>query len=260
MVTYSNKLKFLISLFLLSIICKCYGKNDTVNKFDIKSDTTKIQNESLSYKQILSQIESKRKSFSKEYNNVRDDSKRKRILQESRDYLYEALTNKIFPQWYGTKWDFNGTTLIPNQGKIACGYFVTIILKQIGFKINSVKLAQQPSSYMIRNLTSQENIFYFSNNAPISKVIDKIREKGKGIFIVGLDCHTGFIVFDGKEYIRFIHSSYYDPPLCVVSQELDAYGPFKFSKYRVIGKIFEDKMMINWLNNASIPIKYEYTK
>lgn len=35
------------------------------------------------------------------------------------------ITQKVFPYWYGTKWDFNGTTEMPQEGSIACGYFVT---------------------------------------------------------------------------------------------------------------------------------------
>ena len=43
-----------------------------------------------------------------------------------------AITNTIAPAWIGTKWDFNGITEVPQQGKIACGYFVTTVLRDAG--------------------------------------------------------------------------------------------------------------------------------
>ena len=54
--------------------------------------------------------------------------------------------------WVETKWDFNGVSRVSRQGSIACGYFVTTVLEDIGFKLNRIKLSQQASSVMIFNL------------------------------------------------------------------------------------------------------------
>ncbi len=57
------------------------------------------------------------------------------------------------------------------------------------------------------------------------------------IYIFGLDCHVGFVYNDGKT-LKFIHSSYYDPPYCVVSEDIDTKNPLKDSEYRSFGKLF----------------------
>ena len=53
------------------------------------------------------------------------------------------LVDKIIPHWYGTPWSFGGHTAIPNQGKIACGYFISTTLRDMGINLNRYKLAQK---------------------------------------------------------------------------------------------------------------------
>ena len=107
------------------------------------------------------------------------------------------MTDKIFPYWYGTDWDFNGTTQKPNEGKIACGYFVTTTLRDIGLDINRVKLAQCASEQMIKKLVSEDNIYRFSNKS-IEEFETNLKQKGNGIYVVGLDNHTGFVLFSDE--------------------------------------------------------------
>lgn len=66
------------------------------------------------------------------------------------------------------------------------------------------------------------------------------------MYVVGLDNHTGFIFNDGEK-TRFVHSNYYKADIGVMEQELDSNNPLKDSKYRVIGKILDDKMMEKWV-------------
>lgn len=228
-----------------------------------------IENESISYNDLLKSVELKRKEFSDRYFHTMDSLEQKLILKDCRNYLYNELTTNIFPAWYGTEWHFQGIAKTPQKGeypfveqskvdtnRIACGYFITRILKGLGFKIKVYKLAQQPTSLIVKNLAQKENIIYFLNNESIPKIKSKIKEKG--IYIVGLDCHVGFLVFDGKKYFRFVHSSYYDPPYCVTSDKLASFNPFAHSNDRVIGKLFDDEMLIKWLKGEKIKIKYPY--
>ena len=89
------------------------------------------------------------------------------------------------------------------------------------------------------------------------KIKREIKEKGKGIYIVGLDSHVGFLVYDGRDYYRFVHSSYFDPQCCV-SDKLDSFNPFAHSKDRVIGKLFDDEILMKWLMGEKILIEYPY--
>ena len=63
--------------------------------------------------------------------------------------LFNSMIDSIFPAWMGTNWDFNGTSNVPKQGEIACGYFVSTTLKHVGFNLNRYKLAQQAASVVL---------------------------------------------------------------------------------------------------------------
>lgn len=157
------------------------------------------------------------------------------------------LTHKIFPYWYGTNWDFYGTTEKPNEGSIACGYFVTTTLRDIGVPISRTKLAQCASEEMIKNLVNEKNIYRFSN-IPIKEFESTLKQKGNGIYVVGLDNHTGFVLFS-DEGNYFIHSSGI-APFKVVKDKLTESRLIVNSKYRVVGKISADKdLLLGWVKN-----------
>jgi hypothetical protein len=145
------------------------------------------------------------------------------------------MVDSLFSQWYGTPWNFNGTTTIPNKGSIACGYFVTTILQHAGCTIDRVKLAQKVSSTIIKQTCF--NISHYSNK-PIEYFVKEIKNKGKGLYIVGLDCHTGFIYFGGEE-VYFIHANY-GLPRCVLKEVAVTSSVLTASKYKMIGKL-------NWI-------------
>lgn len=156
----------------------------------------------------------------------------------------EQLTHKIFPYWYGTDWDFNGTSQTPNEGSIACGYFVTTTLRDLGVDLNRVKLAQCASEEMIKKLVSEDNIYRFSNKN-IQEFEDTLKDKGNGIYVVGLDNHTGFLYLS-DEGNYFIHSSG-ARPFKVVKEKLAESYLLKKSKYRIAGKLSGDqKLLSNW--------------
>ena len=157
-----------------------------------------------------------------------------------------AVTETIIPAWIGTPWDFNGTTETPQQGNIACGYFVTTVLRDAGLSISRVKLAQCASEQMITTLIQSKYISRFSNIA-IEDFIIAIKTQGSGLYIVGLDNHTGFIYNDGKD-IYFIHSTFIGTRN--VQKDNAATNPIlKQSKYKVLGKISSDeKVLQRWIN------------
>ncbi|MFC6095035.1 hypothetical protein ACFPVY_00120 [Flavobacterium qiangtangense] len=171
---------------------------------------------------------------------------RKNLKNKSTEEKGKAFTNlmvdKIFPYWYGTPWNFNGTTQKPNEGKIACGYFVTTTIEDMGFPINRIKLAQCASEEMIKNLVSKENITRFSGIS-MEDFEKKIIKKGNGLYIIGLDNHTGFVLVSDKGNY-FIHSNGYFPQE-VMKEKLSDSKIIAKSKYRVVGKISADKKFLN---------------
>jgi len=114
----------------------------------------------------------------------------------------------------------------------------------MGFPINRIKLAQCASEEMITNLVSKENIFRFSR-ITFDKFEKKIIAKGNGLYIIGLDNHTGFVLVS-NEGNYFIHSSGTFPQE-VIKEKLSDSKIIEKSKYRVVGKISADKKFLtNW--------------
>ena len=146
------------------------------------------------------------------------------------------LMDSLVPCWYGTPWDFNGITEIPQQGKIACGYFVTTTLRDAGMKINRVKLAQCVSQNLLWDLCTDFKKF---SDKSIEYFVDAIKKSGYGLYIVGLDNHTGYLYNDGQE-VWFIHSGVY-APRCALKEKAINSITLKNSRYRVYGRIKFDK-------------------
>ena len=76
-----------------------------------------------------------------------------------------------------------------------------------------------------------------------------MKERGNGLYIVGLDCHVGFIYVKDND-IKFVHSNYYRPATGVMSEDFETNNPLNASKYRVLGKLLDDKMIENWIRNT----------
>ncbi len=148
--------------------------------------------------------------------------------------LENYLVDSIFEYWYDTEWDYNGTTLEPRKGKIACGYFVTTTLKQLGLNIDRVFLAQQASSVLIKEVCDEQSIKIFSNGN-YKKMKEYVRKHEGNIFVAGLDNHVGFIVKD-KDMMYFIHASGISP-YKVVKDEIDDSGLITNSKYHMVGHL-----------------------
>jgi hypothetical protein len=157
-----------------------------------------------------------------------------------------AAAETIIPNWIGTPWDFNGISEKPQQGSIACGYFVTTVLRDAGLNLSRTKLAQCASEQMITSLVQSKYIQRFSN-VPIEHFIQSVQKEGYGLYIVGLDNHTGFIYNDNKE-IYFIHSTFVGTRN-VQKEKAAASWVLRQSKYKVLGKISSDEKVLNkWIN------------
>lgn len=167
--------------------------------------------------------------------------------EKEKQALLSLVHNKIMPFWYDTPWDFNGTTTIPRQGNIACGYFVTTVLRDAGVKLDRVALAICASEQMIKTLTTEKNIKRYSN-IKIEKFCEQVKKHGKGVFVVGLDNHTGFLVNDGTE-LYFIHANGWAPQKVIKEKAIESV-PLGNSGYRVVGYLTDDEDFLkNWKNN-----------
>jgi hypothetical protein len=129
-------------------------------------------------------------------------------------YLYSKLLNEIVPHWYDTTWDFNGHTNTPNDGEIACGYFVSTTLKHLGFNLNRYKMAQAAGLDEAKLLQPRPELKIYSN-VTFKQLKNKVNEIYEdGIYFVGLDNHVGYIVIKDND-LYFLHSSYCDDKVVI---------------------------------------------
>jgi hypothetical protein len=209
----------LLLILLLTVACNQDDKQKKVNLISVSYTESKKENRK-TYKSILLTAK---------------ELKQQLIASDSFEMTYSRfIVDSIIPYWYGTKWNFYGTTEVPQTGSIACGYFVTTVLRDAGLHINRIKLAQAASEEMIRTVCKKESIKRFSN-VPMESFIQYLLQSENGLYVIGLDFHTGFI-WHQKEDLYFIHSSYQIPQM-VIKQKANESSILAASKYKVVGKV-----------------------
>jgi hypothetical protein len=202
--------------------------------------------DSLSYNDVKTIIKETRQFFKKKYptpNKLETDSAKEEITR----FWVSMISGDLFYQWKGTPWDFNGTTTVPRQGNIACGYFVTSILSDMGVQLNRRKLATCASSEMMRKLVPGRPLINLSSLS-YNTFCDSIRKYDAGVFIIGLDYHTGIIVVDTTA-AWFIHS-YYSGNIGVIKEVIELSPSLKSSKTKWLVPLTADKGFIRrWMYN-----------
>lgn len=177
---------------------------------------------------------------------VRKDKKTASSGEDFENYL----VNEIIPHWYGTEWDFNGYTSVPNQGVIACGYFVSTTLLHMGINVNRYKMAQQAGLYEAQTLALSEDNYRTIYGSDSLKVILK-SDYSDGIYFVGLDNHVGYLYI--KDQIPyFIHSNYIQDKVMI---QKAFYAPAFESGIYVIAEIStNEKLMERWRSGVIVPV------
>lgn len=140
----------------------------------------------------------------------------------------DLLVFHIIPYWYGTPWTFEGHTAIPNQGEIACGYFVSTTLLHAGLNVNRYKLAQQLPVHEAASLVQQDSLLVISESTT-EKIVQRIdAATEEGVYFLGFDqSHVGFL-FKRKSQLFLIHSNYVGGSVIIEKIEESA----AFSAYR----------------------------
>lgn len=222
------------------------GPAKTFQKALDKMSTTEVNE---SYLEICSNLDSMRNVFAAELKIATTKDAKSKIYARARTLLINTFSDSMFVCWYGTEWDFNGTTTKPRQGEIACGYFVTTLVRDAGFKIERVALAQCASQSMINTLCPKEDVKIITGGQ-VAKVKEHILSKDDGIFIIGLDTHTGFVVKKGTD-LRVVHSNYTMASDGVMSEPFDGATVIQYNNYFAIGDFLNsDTTIKNWINGT----------
>lgn len=233
-------MKLLFCIFFISLF-SCTSRSQEKSPVVLeKQETTEAVIPS--YDEIKKKTLEKRDVFRVRYQREKNKDS---ILAEARKYLL-TVSDDYFRSWYGTPWTFHGHSRVPKESSIACGYFVTTTLQDMGFNIPRIKWAQQTSEYLVKKVSTDIKRFY---KKPMLEIVDYIASKGDGLYIVGLDSHVGYI-YCMDEKMSFVHANYYRPNIGVMSEPLIGRNPLNDSKYKVIGRIFDKEMVKNWILNT----------
>ncbi len=225
----------IFSTFLLLALCCCNPKKQQAKISD--SVAAVISKPAINYDSCKKQII-----------HIKQKNKpgwKKLTYKQQQQIFTTAVAETIIPGWIGTKWDFNGTTEMPQEGYIACGYFVTTVLRDAGIKLARIKLAQSASEKMIQSLVQPQFIKRYPN-CNIENFVQAVQQLGYGVYIVGLDNHTGFI-YNNSINIFFIHSTFVGSRNVQMENAITS-PVLRSSKYKVIGKISADeKILQGWM-------------
>lgn len=228
------------TILILFLLLSCSSKSQEQQTIVVQKEQPKVE-ELKSYAELKKEALEKRDSFRAVYNKS-NKPEQDSIISEAQKYLL-TISQDFFKAWYNTPWTFHGHSQTPKEGSIACGYFVTTTLRDMGFNIPRIKWAQQTSEYLVKKVSTDIKRFY---KRPMSEIVDDINARGEGLYIVGLDSHVGYIYYcDGN--MAFVHANYYRPKIGVMSEPLIGRNPLNDSKYKIIGKIFNREMIRNWI-------------
>ncbi len=201
------------------------------------------------YQQIIAEIKSKRTKLADQYrqNPILQDT----ILNQAQDILISSIEKLLIPLWMGGKWDFYGVPRQnPNLNKpVACGHFVQKILTDAGFNIKkrgSTWLAYLGPKDYINSFTEKEFTDYKNWNI----LLNKMKEGGQGLYLIGLECYWGHILFgkyEGGENLLLMHAGPH-PKGASVNYDNGKYYLTEFENWKHIWiKRFNLELVKKWL-------------
>lgn len=236
-------MRFCPALILWIFLCSCQHPINEHPKQKVEATIQSHSDTAIPYKAYKETISSVRKKFALQHQAINDS-----IQALLAGLWVNAISNDFYGYWKNTPWDYNGITTEPGRGTIACGYFVTTILRDMDLLINRVKLSTCTSSQMMKNLVPDQPLKNLSYLA-YESFNEKLKQLGKGVYIIGLDYHTGFIVNDGVEN-WFIHSNYIGRK-GVTKETVMTSSALKASKTRWLVSLTGDKNFLRkWLMDS----------
>jgi hypothetical protein len=205
------------------------------------------------YLVAIQEIAQHREQLQLAYQQASTDEERDAVLRSARSLLEISLP-QLMHCWLGTPWDFNGTAHQPGPDKVACGYFVSSVLQDAGFKVEWAPLAQQASQNILATFLPKDKL-HIRVDADYDRFVDEVLSHGPGVHIVGLDNHVAFLVTTPGQELRFIHSSG-SSPWCVVDENRSTAYTLQQSRYRVFGHLTaNEEVLRRWLNSEAFPTK-----
>ena len=240
----------LILVFLENCQSRQTSSSTALPTKDIGQDSLKIKPGTEDYGSQKKKVETLRVALKNAF------ARQEIPLDSVRNAFTEALTDEIFPYWYGTNWSFDGHADSPRSGEIACGYFVSTTLLDVGLRINRYKLAQQWPEDEARMLSLGGVVRHFFREPDDSSGIIFEKNLKNGLYFAGLGTgHVGFLLKKGSK-MWFIHSNYTSPQV-VIAQPIPAAVFIHFDEYYIADLTNNDRLLNYWLNGTNIPLSTE---
>lgn len=234
----------------------------------VNSDTTSIADSGIKIKQGIdtsncglvfhpfgtyikakSEVLNVRDSLAKLYFESTDSVLKDSLLVMAGHLFENNIISKIIPFWYGTPWDFEGYTNVPNKGVVACGYFVSTTLKHMGLNLNRYALAQKGPLQEAFFVAIDSAMFRRYEYEETSKMPIFLESLSTGLYFIGLESHVGYL-YKNVSGIYFIHSNYYDGYVMAEKvQESKAFISYSFYVSRISSNKF---LMKYWLENLEL--------
>lgn len=228
---------------------KTYGEG--IFKIVIQSES-KPEPDAERYATLVSDLERWRGDLRKAHAKARTAEEKAAVENDARVIL-EMVMPEMMRCWLGTPYDFNGTAEKPGDGKVACGYFVSTVIRDAGFRVDRYKLAQQPSENILRTFLKSEGCL-LKVGEDFKSYSEWVEGMKPGVYLIGLDSHVGFIV-NGADGTRFYHSSGWQKR-GVVNEPGDKAGALKYSNWRMIGGLTSDPDVIRtWLSGVKVKVR-----
>ena len=204
------------------------------------------------YATLVSELERWRGDLRKEHSKARTAEEKAAVEKDARVIL-ELVMPEMMRCWLGTPYDFNGTAEKPGGGKVACGYFVSTVIRDAGFRVDRYKLAQQPSENILRTFLKSDGCL-LKVGQDFESYTKWVEGMEPGVYLMGLDSHVGFIV-NGAEGTRFYHSSGWQKR-GVVNEAGNKAGALRHSNWRMIGGLTADPEVIRtWLGGEKVRVR-----
>lgn len=189
-----------------------------------------------------------RDTWNKKLLATKDSTSRSAVLDSAGKIFTQEILNSIVPHWYGTPWDFDGYTAVPNEGVIACGYFVSTTMKDMGLNLDRYAQAQQTPENEAKTMACDPTQLRYIKFDQIYQLMKTFKE---GLYFVGLQNHVGYLyVHNGNVY--FIHSNYIDGQVVIENVETSrAFGGRDF----YIADITHNKLLMEkWLTKQPLKV------
>ncbi len=196
--------KKILSIFFCFFFCFCSNNTEKKAFFLVEKPKQHPVFSPLPIPYIVTKenIKNELKLFLKNNKNNIDFYKRLEIFFEKK------MIEDIIPYWYETKWDFNGYTAIPQNGTIACGYFVSTTLRDVGVKLNRVKIAQAlPTDEAMMLAEGHHSIIIYNQTFFKNYALQTMHQQLEdGLYFMAFpQTHVGFL-WKNKGNLFLIHS------------------------------------------------------